>query len=61
MNILFIELTQTPQLHPAEPLSRSYHLLAEAKHFPFLLEKRVHNRFEKQVTRPYIKLNEYSP
>jgi hypothetical protein len=48
MNILFTELTPTPQLHPAEFLSRSYHLLAEANHFLYLIEKQIHNHSEKQ-------------
>jgi hypothetical protein len=39
MNIPFIELTQSPPLHPAESLSRSHRLLAEAKHFPYLIKK----------------------
>jgi hypothetical protein len=43
INILFIELTQTPPLHPAESLSRSYHLLAEEKHFQYFIEKQIHN------------------
>jgi hypothetical protein len=61
MNILFTELTPTPQLHPAEFLSRSYHLLAEANHFPYLIEKQIHNHSEKQVSRPCNEPNEYSP
>jgi hypothetical protein len=47
MNILFIELTPTPQLHPEESHSRSYHLFAEASHFPYLTEKQFHNHLEK--------------